>query len=283
MKQIIAALFFVMLGFAVLVSGTGEVNASWSDEDALYRPQPLEALQNLPKENSFKNPEEGGLPLDIRRDAMKDAALSFGARGGLAWRTFHIRRELDANAAYLDKVFDFNHLLITAPSGMLIEPPVVSESINAMIINASGQEAAISDRIYDINRKAKIVSIGKSWRNYLEREWGGVTPPPDILRPSNRQERKEWVRWINAGWERGITQADEIFQADINQLLSHYQGMVRYRMLLRQGMISAPYAMLVDRGVTGGGTRMRVGDRAIKITGQSQLISRGRTWQPANR
>jgi hypothetical protein len=59
--------------------------------------------------------------------------------------------------------------------------------------------------------------------------------------------------------------------------------MVRYRMLLKQNMISAPYALLEERGVTGGGSQMRVGDRAITITGPSQLNSRAEEWQPANR
>ena len=265
----------------VLAVVSGAARADYMSQNDRM-PLPLEHLKNLPKENKFEGENEG-LPLDIRRDAMKEAALSYGARGGLAWRTYHIRRELDANASYMDKVFNFGHLLITAPSGLLIEPPVVSEAINAMIIEAGGQAAAVSDRVYDINKRAKIVSTPKSWRNYLEREWGEVTPPPDILRPSNETERDEWIGWVEKGWERGVTQANEIFEADINQLVSHYQGMVRYRLLLRQGMISAPYAMLVDRGITGGGKKMRVGDRAVQITGQSQLIPKGDKWQPANR
>ena len=47
--------------------------------------------------------------------------------------------------------------------------------------------------------------------------------------------------------------------------------------------MSAPYAMQVDRGVTGGGDEMRVGDRAVKITGPSQLMTEAYEWQPASR
>ena len=59
--------------------------------------------------------------------------------------------------------------------------------------------------------------------------------------------------------------------------------MVRYRKLLAQGMVSPPYANQVDRGVTGGGYQMRVGDRAIQLTGTPQLISGHDQWKPANR
>ncbi len=237
-------------------------------------------LEALPKLNTIVD-DESGLPLDIRLEAQREAALSYGARGGLAYRTWEIRQELEGNSAYLDKVFDFRQLLIPAPSGLLIEPPIISESVNAILIN--GREAAVADRVYNISRNAQIVSAARSWRNYLEREWGEVKPPPDILRPADEIEREQWIVWIDEGWDKGVDQADEIFEQDINQLTAHYQGMVRYRMLLAQGMVSPPYALQVDRGITGGGSRMRVGDRAIEITGMPELMPGTDKWSPANR
>jgi defect-in-organelle-trafficking protein DotC len=194
-----------------------------------------------------------------------------------------IRQELDQRAGYMDKIYDFRHLLIPAPSGLLIEPPVISEQVNALIIDGTGSEAAVSDRIYNINKNARIVSTARSWRNYLERSWGIVTPPPDILRPNDEEERYRWIDWVRQGWEAGIEQADQIFEQDLNQLAADYQGMVRYRMLLAQGMVSPPYTLQTDRGVTGGGTTMRVGDRAVQITGMPSLKAGSETWQPANR
>tara|TARA_Y100001934_G_C12281693_1_gene740241 strand:- start:461 stop:640 length:180 start_codon:yes stop_codon:yes gene_type:complete len=59
--------------------------------------------------------------------------------------------------------------------------------------------------------------------------------------------------------------------------------MVRYRVLLSQNMISPPFALEQDRGITGGGSKLRVGDRAVTITGPSQLKAGGNEWQPADR
>ena len=73
------------------------------------------------------------------------------------------------------------------------------------------------------------------------------------------------------------------FEDDLNELTSDFRGMVRYRVLLAQGMISPPYALQVDRGITGGGNMMRVGDRAVQITGVPELITGSDQWQPANR
>lgn len=271
---------FLLLMF---VFALAPVTAQSAVAAELEEPPSLGDLQSIEKENVFDPDDEGALPFDIRAEALKEAAISYGARGGLAWRTYHIRQELDRRATYMDKVFDFNQLLIPAPSGLLIEPPVVSQAVNAMIINGGGREAAVADKVINITKNASIVSTGKSWRNYLEREWGNVTPPPDILRPNNAEERQKWNKWVEKGWKQGVEQADEIFQLDLNQLTADYRGMVRYRMLLAQGMISPPYALQVYRGVTGGGNEMRVGDRAVEITGMPELVPSAETWQPASR
>ncbi len=243
-------------------------------------PQSLQDIQNLEKENVT---EESGMPFDIREEALREAAISFGARAGLAWRTYEIRNELQDRGRYLDKIYNFSNLLIPAPSGLLIEPPIINEAVNSMIIADGGQQAAVSDRIYNIVNNAKIVSTSRTWRDYLEREWGNIEPPPDILRPENKEERKVWVELVAKGWEEGIQQANEIFADDLNQLTADFRGMVRYRVLLAQGMVSPPYALQVDRGVTGGGSSMRVGDRAVQITGIPELITGSDQWQPANR
>lgn len=243
-------------------------------------PPSLGELQGLPKENKAI---DSGMPIDIRGDAQKESALSYGARGGLAWRTYEIRQEMETRARYMDKVFDFRQLLIPAQSGLLIEPPIISEQLDAMIIDNSGQNAAVADQVLNIGRQARIVSTARTWRAYLERHWGDVSPPPDILRPATKEEREKWSDWVAEGWKEGMRQADDIFQTDLNKLVADYQGMIRYRTLLSQGMVSPPYALQTDRGVTGGGNEMRVGDRALSITAPPALKPQHKQWSPADR
>ncbi len=272
--------FFILCCLFLLpLSGQAAINNSPDTED-VPPPPSYQELKSLRKQDSTV---ESGLPIEIRNDAMKEAALSYGARGGLAWRTYHIRQEMETRARYMDKVFDFRQLLIPAPSGFLIEPPIVSEGENAMLIENGGLEAAVADRIFNINRNARIVSTARTWRAYLERQWGEVTPPPDVLLPVTPDEIFKWNKWLEKGWEAGIVQADEIFQEDLQKLTADYQGMVRYRTLLAQGMISQPYALQVDKGVTGGGNQMRVGDRSVALTGLPELKPRSEEWLPANR
>lgn len=255
--------------------------ASIGEGSAMPAPPTLNEVENIERENEAIG--ESGMSLDIRLDALKEAAISYGARSGLAARTYDIRKEIDKRARHLDKIYDFSKLLVPAPSGLLIEPPVVSEATNAMLIDYDGQQAAVSDRVYSIINNARIVSAPRNWRTYIEREWGDVEPPPDILRPENDDERDTWIKYARKGWEQGLLQANEVFEEDLNLLSADFQGMIRYRMLLSQGMISPPYALQVDRGITGDGEEMRVGDRAIQITGVPELMTGFEEWQPASR
>lgn len=272
-----------------LLMMAGPARAIDVEEGATPLPPPLMQLESIEggmapvKTLDADGNENKGFAFDMRNAAIKEAALSYGARGGLAWRTYHIRNELETRATQMDKTFDFRQLLIPAPSSLLIEPPIISENVNGLIIEGTGQDAAVSDRVYEIIRNARIVSAPRHWRNYLERDWGDVTAPPEILRPITKEEREKWVQWVRDGWQKGIDQADEIFADDLNQLSADYNGMVRYRLLLAQGMVSPPYALMVDRGITGGGDKMRVGDRQVTITGKPEFVPGTERWQPASR
>jgi defect-in-organelle-trafficking protein DotC len=245
-------------------------------------PPGLTDLQNqvAPDEDDAKPNTVG---LQIRADAMREAALSYGARGGLAFRTFEIQRRLAEYDTSMSKTFNFSRLLLAAPSGLLIEPPIVSEAQRAVLVNSAGQAAAVADRIYRINRVARIVTAARDWHLYLERDWGRVDPPPPILLPKTDEEKVAWAAYVKQGWDEGVKQGEETFESDIDRLTNDYTGMVRYRELLAQGMITSPYALADDRGVTGGGSEMRVGDRGVTITGQSALIPKSNAWTPATR
>ena len=261
--------------------GVGVPDNQTDDKNVIPVPPKMEELQEIPAPSEIK--KESALPIDIRKEALKEAALSYGARGGLAARTYEISERLKLRESYMDKIYNFRELLIAAPSGLLIEPPIISESLDALLIEGDGQKAAVSDAVFNISRNVHIVSAPRNWRTYLERQWGEVEEPPEILRPINAEERKTWRELVEKGWREGITQADEIFEQDLATLNSDFKGMVRYRKLLAQNMVSPPFAQQLDRGVTGDGNTLRVGDRAVSITQEPKLISGSDSWRPASR
>ncbi len=224
------------------------------------------------------------MSLDLRMEAQREAALSYGARGGLAKRTYQITERLQDYEPTFDKVYNFRALLIKAPSGMMIEPPIVKESLDALDISDGGNEAAVTDQVLKINKQAKIVTAPRDWRGYLTFYYlTEIPPPPRVLWPKDEKEQTRWNEWVRQGWNAGYEQGEQIFEANLAQLVADYDGMVRYRMLLAEGKISQPYALQEDRGVTGGRNEMRVGDRALRITGPSQFLTGADLWKPADR
>jgi defect-in-organelle-trafficking protein DotC len=266
-----------------------EATGKKSDAPEEQTPPEIEALQHVneslagTKNLISDDPLSKDISADMRKEAQKEAALSYGARGGLARRNYEIMESIQGFDPALDRVFDFRALLIRAPSGMLIEPPIVKESTDALVITEGGNEAAVANAVFEINKRAKIVSAPRDWRQYIIQTWSDVPPPPRILWPKNAQEQTSWNGWVAEGWKAGVDQAEQIFEANVNRVAADYDGMVRYRMLLAQGMISEPYAMQEDRGVTGDNNQMRVGDSALRITGPSKFLTKAALWKPADR
>lgn len=256
--------------------------------DGTATPPEMDELQNVKESHANETISDDAvskeMSIDIRRDAQREAALSYGARGGLSKRSYQIMERLNDYQTSLDQVFNFRQLLVKAPSGLLIEPPIVREALDATTITDEGAEAAVADQVLKINKQAKIVTAPRDWRQYLVMPYDTVIPPPPrVLWPKDDKEQAEWDGWVKQGWDAGYSQGEDSFETSLNQLVADYAGMVRYRTLLAEGKISQPFALQEDRGVTGGKNEMRVGDRALRLTGPSEFLTGANLWKPADR
>ncbi len=239
------------------------------------RPPSLEALQAA---RPGINPSAG--LAGPRGEALHEAALSFGARGGLAARGFALNEILRRYESRLDAAYDFSALVVQVGSGQtLMRPPVVTEAQMAFALVDGGQVARESGRVYEITRQASLTSAPPNWRSYLVRAWVNPTPPPDDLRPRTSEEAGYWTKWVAEGWAKGERQAVEIFLSDLGRLERDLVGMARYRVLLRAGLVEQPRVTFANRAVQGGRDKMRVNDRTITITDQPGLNPNQRRWR----
>lgn len=210
----------------------------------------------------------------IRFQSLQDSALSIGARGGLAARSCELNKLLLQHEKLLNRVFNFNAMLLDNN----VLPPVLIEGRNTLQLSG-GDAIRIADRTYQIARQAKFVTLAPTWRDYL---WMAYTPPstPDLsLLPKSQAERMLWKKFIDEGWCCGIQQADTIFRENIGRLKRDFEGMIRYRTLLAQCMVSPPYVAQTDLGITGGGSDLTVNDRILRITAFPALQNDGRAWK----
>jgi defect-in-organelle-trafficking protein DotC len=215
----------------------------------------------------------------LRASALREAALSFGARGGLAWGSREINRRLMARASELSRTFDFNAILIRDRRGAILLPPVVSESRDTMERMEEGRVLRVADLYYEIIAPAGFVPTAPLWHGYLLRTYAAPEMPPFELLPRTDAEREVWRRSVAEGWEAGLRQAEDIFQEDSRRLERDYQGMLRYAALLRENRISAPYVAAASHGVTGTAEAVRVNDRTFRITSDAALSRDPRAWR----
>jgi defect in organelle trafficking protein DotC len=213
---------------------------------------------------------------EIRLTALKTTARSLSAQAGLAWRSRAINVSLNKERRNLDHIFNFNYLMINHN----VLPPVLVEGRNTLNLG-DDYSLRVSDHDYQIIQPPRFVTAPPSWRDYIWMAYKKPETPNATLLPQNAEERRVWNEYIKDGWNEGIEQADQIFNANLNRLHRDINGMILYRKLLAQKMVSAPYVSRADLGVTGGGNNMRINDRVLRITAIPQLQSDSAEWKPA--
>jgi defect in organelle trafficking protein DotC len=238
-------------------------------------PPSLEALQGA------RPGDEKGNGLDPgRADMLRTAALTYGAQGGLAAKSFALNEMLRRYQAELDSIYDFRPLVLPVRNGQtLMRPPIVSEAQMAFALGEGGQVARETACIYQITREAQLASAPPDWRLYLVRVWAPPRRPTDAALPRTGQEVAYWDKWVAEGWAQGEKQAVEIFLSDLGRLDRDIVGMARYRVLLRARLVEPPRLAFRHLSVGGGRDSLHVGDETIRITDQPGLQAAPWRWR----
>lgn len=238
-----------------------------------YRSGSLEGLteEKTPTLDELINTRQGRKeardPEDrLRYPALREGALSYGARGGLAHTSRQINRMLERRSSEFNQTYDFSKAMVPGPDGTMVLPPVIVEARDAYEMGDAGRTVRLADTVYEIIEQARFTPVAPLWHGYLIREYSAPTPPPDTLLPRNDGERDLWRRWVTEGWMKGVEQAHQIFQADLDRLERDFTGMIRYKQLKAEGKVSEPMVADAFMGVTGTGQDMRVNDRHLRIT-----------------
>lgn len=210
----------------------------------------------------------------LRYHALRDAALSVGARSGLAWRAEQIREKISLHEKNLDHIFNFRGLVLDDN----VVPPVLIEGRMPLEV-ASTDTLRIADRHYLIIKQAHFASNPPTWRDYLKMEFSEPDLPDRSLLPRDETEKNVWDRYVQEGWRAGIVQANTIFLEQLGRLKRDYQGMVRYHTLLAQNIVSKPFVGRTELGITGGSEEMAVNDRVLRITAKPSLNQDTKSWK----
>lgn len=227
------------------------------------------------KANSLRR--SAGEQVEIARESMlREAAMTYGVQAGMDARAAELNAALRTRSADYDKVFNF--AAIQLEPGFL--PPVITEGRDAYKQNSDTQ-VRVATRVYRIEFPARLTNVPPNWREYLPLPISGVAPPHGAVLPKTRAEREIWDYWVENGWHRGVVLADETFQSNLARLRRDFEGMLRFKQLYEQGVVSKPVLARDNMGVTGGGNEMAVDDRVAEITVPSGLDPDRSLWRRA--
>ncbi len=236
----------------------------------------LNALQDLsaPKLSATAKKDSSHL----RHSALAETAMTLGAQGGLAFRAGNINKNLNQYAATLDRVFNFQPMLLSHN----VLPPVLSEARDTVHM-AQDDAIRIADRTFKVLKQAKFVTHLPNWRDYLQLPHQAPESPDKALLPKDKQEKILWKNKIAQGWRHGIQQADLIFSDNLARLQRDMQGMILYQKMLSQNMVSQPFIAKTQLGVTGDEREVRVNDTVLRIAALPELNLKSHQWRPALR
>ncbi|HKY69682.1 MAG TPA: type IV secretory system conjugative DNA transfer family protein, partial [Gammaproteobacteria bacterium] len=130
----------------------------------------------------------------LRHIALRDTALSLGARGGLAWRAEHINKRTLRYSRYLDRTFNFNAMLLEHH----VLPPVLIEG-RKTLEQGGPDTLRIAERAYVINTQAQFVTTTPTWRDYILLKFMPPEKPDQSLLPRSDMEQQVWDRYIREG------------------------------------------------------------------------------------
>ena len=214
-----------------------------------------------------------------RASAVRLAALGFGARAGLARRTWEIAAMLDRHGPKLSAIYRFGDLVLR-DDGFTVLPPVLAETRRAFRLEPAGTRAASARRVLRILEPARLVSAAPDWRGWLERSWLPAEPPAGVLFPRDGREGARWRRLLAEGWAKGVALADDIFAADLDRLNRTFEGVVLWHRLSRAGMLTAPGVEVERAGVSGHESLIRIGAASARIARLARFELDAGRWAP---
>lgn len=251
-------------------------NFSFFSPYAFCKADAPDALENPVK--IYSTPEkkaETSVP-EIRRNLLQDAAKTVGYRAGLSARGKEIRKALYKKEDILDSLYDFSPLVTN--TGVL--PPVIVEAND--VANYGDSQIRIADKAYAIKVEERFISTPPTWKDYL---FSGlpsqeqVVLPREEALPKNNAELVIWKDNAKLGWAQGYEQADNILSYNFARINRDYNGMIRYSVLLQQGMITSPQVSESYRSVSSKNKEMVVGEKNRRLVEKSKFVTDTDRWK----
>jgi|AntDeeMinimDraft_5_1070356.scaffolds.fasta_scaffold14355_2 defect-in-organelle-trafficking protein DotC len=236
-------------------------------------PNPLSRLLGLRRGDGVGSGDSKNDMNSIRTQAMREEGRRLGSQAALRWRYQIIVSVIEEYATSLSGAFNFGPLMID----QVVVPPVIGriEKANRKYDDRTMRSVEVG---YRLKHAARIVTTQPTWRNFLLRRYPRPERPPNVLLARNGKEVVIWQRAVRKGWRDGIDQANGNFKRSLNLLTSTYLGMLQYKVLLSERVVSRPNLATSGLRITSNGRKLNIGDRVYRITRDSEFTDSSR-WE----
>jgi len=244
--------------------------ASGSEPD----PVDLKALKDLSSVELAETLETEAQRL--RPEAIREAGQVLGTQTAVRYRYAQIIAELRTHEASLDKIFNFTPLMMH--KGRVV-PPVIVASGHSLRIETPDQ-GSFTGASFRILKPAQLVSLAPDWRSYLlTASLPAVQPVEPSLLPKNSAERLLWEAAVEEGWKLGLQHAENLFEVSLARLVRDIRGMIRFKALVAQGMVSLPQYAEGHLGIQVGADSLDVDQRVFRLILPSRFMDVD-NWKP---
>lgn len=211
----------------------------------------------------------------IRDESLRQAAGTIAFQQAVRHNYARLGSLCEARAHDFDRIFNFRQLLL---EGRVL-PPVISWLGPAMRLESADAATSV-EAAWRIEQPARIVSRAPDWRDYLLADFAAFEAAADTV-PETSHEQAVWQEGVALGWDEGREQARELFELNMARLVTDYRGMLHFRMLARQGMVSMPHLAEGRLDLRVGARTLHVNETVFRITQPAAFLPK-EAWRDSS-
>lgn len=229
-------------------------------------PNRAKALEEVLKESLALKEQKALGEMSGRDKVLEETAKAYGFQAGFRYQYEEILGQVERHRDKFSKIFDFRRLLIDDK----VLPPVIRASGRAVKLESDTLATEVEAQ-YQIISQAKIVLKPPSFEDYLLAETEVLKVSPWI-KPKNKLEIERWKKTVEIGFKAGAEYAEEFFSEAMDKLISDYRGILQFKLLAKEGLVSVPILATGELGIQVGENRLALGQKIFRITLPASFI-----------
>ena len=200
---------------------------------------------------------------ELRHRAIREAAFTFAAQTGLAWRYEKLLAFTKSQEGTLDRIASFSPFVVD--KHMLL--PSITEIRDRYELSADDQKLREVKIQYRVDEPPRAITTPPTWRDYLWREFPYPDDPHPKLLPRTPEEKAVWQQAIDEGWKAGLEQAHFSWTNSLNELVQDIRGRITYRILESRQIVQRPIMVGSEPEMTtaDGGKVINAGDTVYSV------------------